>query len=101
MSVAAVLGANKRGDGFLTGNGWIVSWCVGHLVELAHADAYNEKYAKWNYVDLPIIPDEWKHVAASGKKKQIDILRRLMNGKDVTEILNACDAGRLVFGYLT
>jgi len=94
MAIAAVLDAKERGDGFVTGNGWIVSWCVGHLVELARADAYDEKYAKWAYEDLPIIPDEWKHVAASGKKKQLDILRHLMNGKDVDTVICATDAGR-------
>lgn len=88
------LGARERGDGFISGNGWIVSWCMGHLVELAHANAYDEKYSRWHYEDLPIIPDEWKHVAASGKKKQLDILRRLMNGKDVETVICATDAGR-------
>jgi len=94
MAVASVLGAKERGDGFVTGNGWIVSWCVGHLVELANAGAYDEKFAKWRYEDLPIIPTQWKHTAAPGKKKQLDILRRLMNGKDVDTVICAADAGR-------
>jgi len=94
QAIAAVLGAKERKDGCIAGNGWIVSWCVGHLVELASADAYDERYAKWVYDDLPILPEQWKFVVSSGKKKQLDILRKLMNDKDTESIICATDAGR-------
>ncbi|MDO5577274.1 MAG: toprim domain-containing protein, partial [Fibrobacter sp.] len=61
QSIAKVLGANKRGDGFLEGNGYLVSWCVGHLVELAQPESYEEKWSKWVYADLPLFPEEWKY----------------------------------------
>lgn len=93
-SLADVLGATERGDGYLQGGGYIVSWCVGHLVGLAQADAYDEKYGKWRYEDLPILPGEWKHNAAPGKKQQLDTLRRLMADSQVDVVINACDAGR-------
>lgn len=94
QAIAVVLGAKERGDGCICGNGWIVSWCVGHLVELAPAATYNECYAKWVYDDLPILPEQWKLVVSSGKKKQMDILRKLMNDKDTETIICATDAGR-------
>ena len=85
QSLAAVIGANI---------GWRVSWCVGHLAGLADADAYNPDYAKWRYDDLPILPEPWQMVVSKDKKKQFDILKQLMNAPDVTEVVNACDAGR-------
>lgn len=94
QAVAAVLGARERKDGCLVGNDYIVSWCVGHLVELAAADAYDEKYSKWRREDLPILPDHWQFVASQDKKKQLDILRKLMNDKGVDIIVCATDAGR-------
>jgi DNA topoisomerase-3 len=94
QSIAAVLGVNKRGDGHLEGGGWLISWCFGHLVELAPADAYGEQYKRWSYDTLPILPDVWKYKASDSKKKQLDILRSLMNRADVDSIVNACDAGR-------
>ena len=94
QSLAAVIGANIRKDGYLEGNGWRVSWCVGHLAGLADADAYNPDYAKWRYDDLPILPEPWQMVVSKDKKKQFDILKQLMNAPDVTEVVNACDAGR-------
>ena len=102
-AIATVLGARKRKDGYMEGGGYIVSWCVGHLVELAQPDAYDEKYGKWRYEDLPIIPGQWKYTVTSGKKKQLDVLRRLMNDKRVDTIVNACDAGRegeLIFRFV-
>ena len=81
-------------DGYLEGNGWRVSWCVGHLAGLADADSYDPKYAKWRYDDLPILPEHWQMVVGKDKKKQFDILKKLMNAPDVTEVVNACDAGR-------
>ena len=94
QSLAAVIGAAARKDGYLEGNGWRVSWCVGHLAGLADADAYNPDYAKWRYDDLPILPDHWQMVVGKDKKKQFDVLKQMMNAPDVTEVVNACDAGR-------
>jgi len=94
QALASVLGAKERRDGCLCGNGWIVSWCIGHLVELADADVYDRRFAKWNLADLPILPDEWQFVSRGDKKKQLDILRRLMNDKSVDSIVCATDAGR-------
>jgi DNA topoisomerase-3 len=93
-SYAAVLGATERGDGFLMGGGHIVTWCFGHLLELATPDTYGERYKKWNYADLPIIPQEWLHIPAKEKSAQLQIVVALMNRADVSEIINACDAGR-------
>ena len=94
QNLAAVIGATVRKDGYLEGNGWRVSWCVGHLAGLADADSYDPKYAKWRYDDLPILPEHWQMVVGKNKKKQFDILKKLMNAPDVTEVVNACDAGR-------
>jgi DNA topoisomerase-3 len=94
QSIAAVIGVKERKDGYCQGNGILVSWCVGHLVELAPADAYDEKYAKWRREDLPILPDRWKYVVPKGKEKQLNILRNLMSRKDVDGIVCATDAGR-------
>ncbi|MDR2088526.1 MAG: DNA topoisomerase 3 [Clostridiales Family XIII bacterium] len=106
QSIAAVLEATDRKDGFFIGNGWIVSWCCGHLVELAAPGAYGEEYKRWNRAALPILPETWKYAASEGKKKQLDILRSLMSRADVTAVVNACDAGRegelifrLVYNY--
>jgi len=79
QTLAAILGATQRRDGYFEGNGWLISWCYGHLVEMAPADAYGEQYKRWSYDSLPILPDVWKYRAADGKKKQLDILRSLMN----------------------
>ncbi len=94
QSIAKVIGANKREDGYLEGNGYIVSWCVGHLVELAPPEVYDEKYEKWRYADLPILPSDWKYQIASATKKQFGILKKLMERDDVSGLVNACDAGR-------
>ncbi len=94
QSLSAVIGANARKDGYLEGNGWRVSWCVGHLAGLADADSYDPKYAKWRYDDLPILPSDWKMSVGRDKKKQFDILKKLLCAPDVTEVVNACDAGR-------
>ena len=93
-SLAAVIGATARKDGYLEGNGWRVSWWVGHLAGLADADSYDPKYAKWRYDDLPILPVDWQMTVGKDKKKQFDVLKKLMNAPDVTEVVNACDAGR-------
>ena len=94
QSIATVIGANVRKDGYMEGNGYMVSWCVGHLVELASADRYEEKYAKWQYEDLPILPPRWKYVISKGKEKQMKIIGELMKKTEVTEIIAATDAGR-------
>ncbi|MGX8701585.1 DNA topoisomerase 3 [Caproiciproducens sp.] len=94
QSIAAVIGAKQRGDGFLEGSGYLVSWCLGHLAELASADVYDEKYAKWRREDLPILPNNWRFIISRDKHKQFDILRALMRRDDVDEVINACDAGR-------
>lgn len=94
QSLAAVLGAGKRGQGYLEGNGYLVSWCVGHLVGLAAADAYDPKYSRWCYEDLPIIPEKWKYAVAPDKKEQYEVLVSLMNRPDVESLVCATDAGR-------
>ena len=94
ISISKVLGATKKKDGYYEGNGYIVSWCVGHLIQMANPDSYDEKYAKWNIEDLPIIPSEYKYEIMKPTKKQFNILKKLMNDKDVEFVINACDAGR-------
>ncbi|HEL1105862.1 TPA: DNA topoisomerase 3 [Streptococcus equi subsp. zooepidemicus] len=94
ISIAKVIGANNKKDGYYEGNGYRVSWCVGHLIQMANPDAYDEKYAKWNMADLPIIPSEYKYEVAKSTKKQFNILKKLMNDKEVDMVINACDAGR-------
>ena len=93
-AIAAALGANVRGDGCIHGNNLIVSWCYGHLIELASPAAYDEKLAKWRREDLPILPNPWQTVVMRDKRQQFEILRGLMQRKDVGEVVDACDAGR-------
>ena len=94
QSIAKVIGADKREDGYLEGNGYIVSWCVGHMVELASPESYDEKYEKWRYEDLPILPSEWNYQIAEATRKQFGILKKLMEREDVTGLVEATDAGR-------
>ena len=94
QSIAKVLGAAKREDGYLEGNGYVVSWCVGHLVELAQPEAYDAKYSKWAYADLPIFPMNWQYEVSAGTKKQFGILKKLMAREDVASLVCATDAGR-------
>ena len=94
MALASVLGARTRKDGYVEGNGYIVSWCVGHLVGLCDASEYDEKYKKWRYEDLPIVPECWKHRVLEGTKKQFGILKKLMRDSKVDEVICATDAGR-------
>ena len=94
MSIAAVLGVKDRKDGYIEGNDFIVSWGFGHLAELANADTYDEKYSKWRYDDLPIIPANWKYKIPKDKYNQFATLKHLMNREDVSDVINACDAGR-------
>ena len=94
MSLSKVIGANQRGNGYMEGNGYLVSWCVGHLVELSQPEAYDEKYAKWRYDDLPILPEHWQYQVSVSTKKQFGILKKLMQRKDVESLVCATDAGR-------
>ena len=94
ISIAKVIGANKKKDGYYEGNGYMVSWCVGHLIQMANPNAYDEKYAKWNMADLPIIPSDYKYEVAKATNKQFNILKKLMNNKEIDMVINACDAGR-------
>ena len=94
MSLAAVLGATERKDGYLEGSGYLVSWCVGHLLELAQPEAYKEQYAKWRYEDLPILPENWKYEVPKDRKTQLALLCRLMKDKRVDSVVCATDAGR-------
>ena len=93
MSYAKVLGATSRQDGYLEGNGYLVSWCVGHLVELAPPNVYDAKYVKWSIADLPILPQKWQYLVSASTKKQFGILQKLMHRPDVDSIVNSCDAG--------
>ena len=94
MSYAKVLGVTSRQDGYLEGNGYLVSWCVGHLVELAPPNVYDAKYVKWSIADLPILPQKWQYLVSASTKKQFGILKDLMNRPDVDSIVNSCDSGR-------
>ena len=94
QSIAAVLGAKRRETGYLEGGGYLVSWCFGHLAELASAETYNEAYAKWRYDDLPIVPFSWRWKISHDKWTQFEILKTLLHREDVGSVINACDAGR-------
>lgn len=101
--IANVLGINKRGNGYMAGNGYTVTWCVGHLVQLAMPEEYDSKFKTWNMNTLPIFPTKFKYVINESTKEQYDIVKRLMNNEDVDEIICATDAGRegqLIFGYV-
>ena len=102
-SIAAALGVKEKKDGYIEGGGYLISWCVGHLVELAEAAAYGEQYKKWSYESLPILPEEWQYTVAADKGKQFATLKELMHRADVSEVVNACDAGRegeLIFRFV-
>lgn len=94
FAYAKTLGVKGKKDGYLENKDYIITWCVGHLVALAEPSAYNEKYKKWSYDDLPLLPDKFKYVVPKEKQKQFKVVKWLMNRKDVTEIVNGCDAGR-------
>ena len=102
-AVAVALGVREKKDGYIEGNGYVISWCIGHLVGLAEAAAYGEQYRKWSYDSLPILPQEWQYTVAADKGKQFKILKDLMQRSDVSEVVNACDAGRegeLIFRFV-
>ena len=94
QSIARVIGATGRKNGYLEGNGYLVSWCVGHLVELSAPETYDERYSKWRLEDLPILPDSWIYQVSPGTKKQFGILKELMKRPDVESLVCATDAGR-------
>ncbi len=94
MGIAQVLGASARKDGHMEGNGWLVSWCIGHLAGLAEPAVYNPRYDKWRREDLPILPEHWRFTIGQDKRERFDILRTLFRREDVSEVVNACDAGR-------
>ncbi len=94
QSISRVLGVSRRCDGYLEGGEYIVSWCVGHLVELSSPEVYNEAYAKWRLEDLPILPEHWQYQVSDSTKKQFRILKELMNREDVESLVCATDAGR-------
>ena len=102
-SIAGVIGADKKQDGYMEGNGYLVSWCIGHLVSLADAGAYDERFKKWRYDDLPILPQEWQYIIPAEKKGPFAVLRSLMERPDVTGLVCATDAGRegeLIFRFV-
>ena len=94
MAYAKVLGATSRQDGYLEGNGYLVCWCIGHLVELAPPNVYDAKYVKWSIADLPILPERWQYLVSASTQKQFGILQKLMHRPDVDSIVNSCDSGR-------
>ena len=93
-TISKVLGATARRDGYLEGGGYLISWCVGHLVELAPPGAYDPRLERWDRADLPILPEKWQYLVSSSTKKQFDVLRKLMHRADVDRIVCATDAGR-------
>ena len=94
QSLAKVIGANKRLEGYLEGGGYLVSWCVGHLVELSAPERYDERFSKWRLEDLPILPERWLYEVSQGTRKQYQILKKLMERPDVESLVCATDAGR-------
>ena len=102
-TVALALGAAEQKDGYLSGDGLLVSWCIGHLISMANAGSYDERYKKWRYEDLPILPQTWKYAPTPGKEKQLAVLKELLHRSDVSEVVNGCDAGRegeLIFRFV-
>ena len=101
--IAAVIGASEKQTGYWQGGGYLVSWCIGHLVSFAEAGQYDEKYCKWKYEDLPILPQPWQFIVPDEKKQQFEVLRALLNRPDVDSVTAATDAGRegeLIFRFV-
>ena len=92
-SIAAVIGAAEKQNGYWQGGGYLVSWCIGHLVSFAEAGQYDAKYVKWSIADLPILPERWQYLVSASTKKQFDILQKLMHRPDVDSVICATDAG--------
>lgn len=102
-TVAAALGVREQKDGYIAGDDILVSWCVGHLVSMADAGSYDERFKKWRYEDLPILPEAWKYALTPGKEKQFAVLKELMHRSEISEVVNGCDAGRegeLIFRFV-
>ena len=93
-AIAQVLHAGVQKEGYLEGNGYRVSWCIGHLVELASADTYREEWKKWSYESLPIIPKEWQYQVKASTKEQYGRLKKLLHDPEISEVICATDAGR-------
>ena len=102
-SIAGVLGATEKHDGYLQGGGYVVTWCIGHLVSMCEAGSYDERFKKWRYEDLPILPQDWKYTVPAEKKKQFDVIRELTQRPDMDSLICATDAGRegeLIFRFV-
>ena len=102
-AIAAALGVTEKKNGYIEGNGYLISWCIGHLIELSEAAVYGEQYRKWSYDALPILPEKWQYSVSKGKEKQFRVLKELMHRADVSKVINACDAGRegeLIFRFV-
>ena len=103
QTLAKILKADRKEDGYLAGEECLVSWCFGHLAEYAAPEAYDNRYAQWNFDDLPVIPKEWELSVAGDKRTQLAVLKKLLNRKDLSYVVNACDAGRegeLIFKHV-
>ena len=98
-SIATVIGADEKQNGYWQGGGYLVSWCIGHLVSFAEAGRYDEKYCKWKYEDLPILPRPWQFIVPDEKKQQFETVRSLLNRPDVDSVTAATDAGQC--GWVT
>ena len=94
LAIAKALGISGKKDGYIENGEYIISWCIGHLVAAAFPEEYDAKYSKWNYADLPIIPDTFKYKIYGDKQKQFKVVKNLMNRNDVSEVINACDQSR-------
>lgn len=94
QTIAKVIGATKKKEGYYEGGGYRVSWCIGHLVQMSNPETYDERYKRWNLVDLPIIPSHYRYEVSKKTKQHFQLLKKLMNKKDTKSLINACDAGR-------
>ena len=94
MTIASALGIETKKDGYMEGTDFLVSWCIGHLVELSEPSCYGSEYEKWNLEALPVLPESWQLTVSKDKEKQFSVLKKLLFRNDVTEVINGCDAGR-------
>lgn len=94
QTIAKVIGATKKKEGYYEGGGYRVSWCIGHLVQMSNPETYDERYKRWNLDDLPIIPSHYRYEVSKKTKQHFQLLKKLMNKKDTKSLINACDAGR-------
>ncbi len=93
-AIAKVIGATEKKDGYLEGNGYLVSWCVGHLIELASPESYYEQWKRWSYETLPLVPVEWQYIVKQETAAQFKVIKKLLHEKSVESIVCATDAGR-------